>query len=192
MDESIFFSEQQLRKRGAVKRLARCIIDIAVSVDKRWNNIVVLCIGTDLSTGDSFGPLTGYLLRACSTDCRVIGTIKEPVHALNLNDALKAIPETCTLVIAVDAAAGPQENIGGIAVDKRPLRPGSAVGHNLPPVGDVAVKGFVAEGGGLTLMSTSLGMVFCMAEVTAEALKLAARELNLVAAREAAAGSISV
>ena len=185
MDESTFFSDKRLKKRGGIKRLARCIIDIATSVEKEWNAIVVLCIGTDRSTGDSFGPLTGYLLRACSTDCRVVGTIKEPVHALNLMDALAAVSAACTLIIAVDATVGPQENIGGIAVDKRPLRPGSAVGHNLPPVGDVAVKGFVADGDGMALMGTSLGMIFCMAEIAAKALKIATKELSIEKAREA-------
>lgn len=191
MNKPVFFSAQYLKKKGAAKRLARYIVDAALSVEKHWDDIVVLCIGTDRSTGDSYGPLTGYLMRACSSGCRVAGTVKKPVHAENLQDTLASI-SACSLVIAVDSAVGLQEYIGGLAVKKGPLLPGSGVGKKLPPVGDVSVKGFVAESGGFSLMGAPLGMVFGMAEVTAKALKIAARELNLAAAREAVAGSILV
>ena len=54
--------------------------------------IVVMCIGSDRSTGDSLGPLTGYKLKkARLNNISVIGTLNHPVHAANLNITLKKV-----------------------------------------------------------------------------------------------------
>ena len=46
---------------------------------------VYLCIGSDRVTGDSLGPLVGTLLLKVQPTLPVIGTLTDPVHALNLN-----------------------------------------------------------------------------------------------------------
>src|SRR5690606_41407921 len=59
--------------------------------------IVVICIGTDRSTGDSLGPLVGSsLAKYRSSFMHVFGTIAEPVHALNLADTLASIHKQFT------------------------------------------------------------------------------------------------
>lgn len=51
----------------------------------RKNKVLVLCIGTDRSTGDSLGPLIGYQLRQRGLKhIHVVGTLNKPVHAMNL------------------------------------------------------------------------------------------------------------
>ena len=56
---------------------------------KRDNQLIILCIGSDRSTGDSLGPLVGYRLDALSSfKGHVYGTLKNPVHAVNLSSSL--------------------------------------------------------------------------------------------------------
>lgn len=50
--------------------------------------MVFLCIGSDRSTGDSFGPLVGTMLKEKQVPYHVFGTLSEPVHALNLKNTL--------------------------------------------------------------------------------------------------------
>lgn len=49
--------------------------------------IILVCIGTDRSTGDALGPLVGTKLEQVGiTNFQVFGTLDEPVHALNLEE----------------------------------------------------------------------------------------------------------
>ena len=53
-----------------------------------------MCIGTDRSTGDSLGPLIGYKLREKGMkNARVLGTLEEPVHAMNLEPCMEQLRE---------------------------------------------------------------------------------------------------
>jgi hypothetical protein len=51
-----------------------------------------LCIGSDLSTGDCFGPLTGTLLKRTGFQ-NVVGTLDATVHAKNLEACLQHYPK---------------------------------------------------------------------------------------------------
>lgn len=145
------------------------------NVDKPYKRIAVVGIGTDRSTGDSFGPLVGYMLSKCKIyDFDVYGTIIEPVHALNIRDTMDKIETLNTLVIAVDASIGRIEHIGHIGLCNEPIKPGSGVGKDLPPVGDISLSGIVAFGGlapHVMLQNTSLGLVYSMAEIASNAIK---------------------
>ena len=47
-------------------------------------DIILVCIGTDRSTGDSLGPLTGSkLLEKNLEHFYIYGTLQHPVHAVN-------------------------------------------------------------------------------------------------------------
>src|SRR5690625_7210329 len=71
------------------------------------NKIIVLCIGTDRSTGDALGPFIGsyvtenYRLQ----NIHVYGTLNNPVHAKNLSDTIAHIYETYKkcFIITIDA-----------------------------------------------------------------------------------------
>ena len=81
--------------------------------------IIVLCIGTDRSTGDSLGPLVGYKLKHLATNSiYVYGTLENPVHAKNLSDILNKI--NCYFsnpyIIAIDSCLGSLNNIGKIFI----------------------------------------------------------------------------
>lgn len=142
--------------------------------------LIVLCIGTDRSTGDCLGPLTGSLLdQGCTPGIDIMGTLNEPVHATNLKDAIAEIEmlDRRPLVIAVDACLGRSENVGYINVCRGPLKPGTGVNKVLPEVGDMYITGIVNVGGYmeyLVLQNTRLSLVMRMATSIAKAIQYAA------------------
>ncbi len=142
--------------------------------------LLFFCIGTDRSTGDALGPLTGTRLISMGIDEeRVWGTLHAPVHAANLHMALEKARAAFgdPYVIAVDACLGRLENVGVVSVSRGPLRPGTGVSKALPSVGNVHVTGIVNVGGYmeyLVLQNTRLCLVMRMAEVIATALASAA------------------
>lgn len=153
-------------------KLNKIFHELVANIDKPFEKVAVVCIGTDHSTGDSFGPLVGYFLsrykRVFSYD--VYGTIYDPVHALNLEETLLNIDTSNTLVIAVDSALGKAENVGCITTGYSPIFPGRAVGKSLPPVGDIHLSGIVNMSNALPfllLQCTSLGLVYHMAQMAA-------------------------
>ncbi len=156
----------------AVPRIAS-LLRLLLDQDRRGRDVVVLCIGTDRSTGDSLGPLVGrQLARLNLPGVIVIGTLDHPVHATNLRDTLEEMAKTCAglPVIAVDACLGPAENVGSITLGRGPLKPGAGVNKALPPVGDLFITGTVNVGGALeylVLQNTRLSLVMRMAETIA-------------------------
>jgi len=143
--------------------------------------IIVVCIGTDRSTGDSLGPLVGTMLNKRKIDgIAIYGTLDEPVHAVNLKETLTTIHERFRnpYLIAIDACLGQFTSIGTIQVGDGPMRPGAGVNKDLPPVGDIHITGIVNVGGFmeyLVLQNTRLSIVMNMAELIANGL---ARSLN--------------
>ena len=143
--------------------------------------VVIVCIGTDRSTGDSLGPLVGTMLSKKKIDgIAVYGTLNEPVHAMNLRETLAAIDDRFRqpYIIAVDACLGQFTSIGTIQLGEGPMKPGAGVNKDLPPVGDIHITGIVNVGGFmeyLVLQNTRLGLVMNMAELIADAMAQALR-----------------
>lgn len=99
--------------------------------------VLILCIGTDRATGDSFGPLVGtFLKKKRKLGAAVLGTIENPVHAKNLHD----VDTTIYYTIAIDASLGSEEHLKHYCFDMEPIRPGRGVKKNLPPTGDCSVS----------------------------------------------------
>lgn len=145
------------------------------------DGLVVLCIGTDRSTGDALGPLVGSKLwpivgRGSTT--RIFGTLDDPVHAGNLTHVMSAITGDRTFagqILAVDACLGRAGNVGSISVCAGPLRPGAGVSKELPPVGNAHIAGVVNVGGFmeyLVLQNTRLSTVMKMADAIARGICL--------------------
>lgn len=108
--------------------------------------IVFCCIGTDRSTGDALGPFIGSTLQtAPHFHLPVYGTIEKPLHALNLATELQTIYERYDnpFIVAIDACVGTSEQIGHIFIEQGPIHPGQAFQKDLPPVGQVSIKGVV-------------------------------------------------
>ncbi|MFC5406717.1 spore protease YyaC [Cohnella soli] len=139
-------------------------------------SIVIVCVGTDRSTGDSLGPLVGTALaREYSGLFELYGTLEEPVHAMNLADTLLKITRTSRqpFIIAVDACLGQVSSVGCIQVGDGPVRPGAGVNKELPPVGDIHMTGIVNVGGFMeyfVLQNTRLNLVVKMSEIIAKSI----------------------
>lgn len=140
-----------------------------------YKSIVILCIGTDRSTGDCLGPLVGYKLSVLRyNNVHVHGTLENPVHAKNLIDTVNFINKNYDnpFIIAVDACLGTSEHIGHITIGRGCLRPGAGVNKNLPPVGHIHIVGVVNLGGFmeyLILQNTRLNLVMKMADAITNA-----------------------
>ena len=141
--------------------------------------LVFCCIGTDRSTGDALGPLVGnHLTQDYAFPFTVLGTLEKPVHALNLLET-QAELETRTpypFIIAVDACLGEEDAIGSIIVRDGSLYPGRAVKKELPPIGNLSIKGVVNVGGfmeAMVLQNTRLHITHSMSTTIARALTLA-------------------
>ncbi|MCT4618103.1 MAG: spore protease YyaC [Marinisporobacter sp.] len=142
----------------------------------QYEDLVIMCIGTDRSTGDSLGPLIGYKLekRLKSYDhIFVHGTLENPVHAKNLKDSINLIYKTYNnpFVIAIDACLGKFDRVGYITIGNGPLKPGAGVNKDLPPVGNMHITGIVNLGGFMEYMilqNTRLNLVMKMADTIAD------------------------
>lgn len=108
-------------------------------------DVVFLCIGSDRSTGDSYGPFVGSMLKESRFPHPVYGTIEDPVHAVNIHQALGEIRSRTSrpLIVSVDACLGTTDRIGSIFFNEGPLIPGYAIRNPLPGVGACHFKGIV-------------------------------------------------
>lgn len=141
--------------------------------------VLVVCVGTDRSTGDAFGPIIGSRLSQLAKipGVDVIGTLDEPVHAVNLAFTLETIQSQYKdppFIIAVDACLGKFDHVGHITLENGPLRPGAGVKKTLPAFGDLTLTGIVNVGGFMeyfVLQNTRLGIVMRMCDIVVEALR---------------------
>jgi len=178
--KSTFFSSEQdpyrvsYEQEDAIYGLTEKIIDLLPKSNIK--PIVVLCIGTDRSTGDSLGPLVGSkLIGEKIQNFHVYGTLKDPVHAVNLEEKIGEINQAHhqPFVIAVDACLGRLKNVGSVQIGSGPVKPGAGVNKVLPEVGDIHITGIVNVGGFMeffVLQNTRLHLVMNMADVIAESL----------------------
>lgn len=136
---------------------------------------VVICVGSDLSVGDSLGPVTGTKLKEKLRGLNVFvyGTLSKPITAHEVKYTEEFIKRTHpqSPVIAIDAAVGVAGDIGLIKIAKRSLKPGSGANKKLAKLGDVSIMGIVAEKSLFNyalFSSTRLNMVYKMAEIISE------------------------
>jgi putative sporulation protein YyaC len=157
--------------------------------------VAFACIGTDRSTGDALGPLVGQRLLKLGFDpVGVVGTLEEPLHALNLASRIRPLLDhpARPLIVAVDAALGSTAGVGSINLRRGGLLPGQGVGKDLPAVGELSLTATVnVQAGALDvqiLQSTRLFLVQELAEMIGVACWWAHRNVRrAVAARPAEA-----
>lgn len=140
-----------------------------------YSDLVIMCIGTDRSTGDSLGPIIGHKLQnsfISYNNVHIFGTLDSPVHAVNLQHNIDLISSKFNnpFVIAIDACLGSPDKVGFINISKGPLYPGSGVNKDLPSVGDISILGIVNIAGFMeytVLQSTRLNLVMKLADIIA-------------------------
>lgn len=149
------------------------------------DNYIFVCIGTDRSTGDALGPIIGTKLEEMGYN--VIGTLDNPLHAVNLEERTNNLPED-KVVVAIDACLGRLSTVGKIAFRDGPLKPGAGVGKVLPSVGDYSLYGIVNTGGFMeyfVLQNTRLSFVMEMADKIVSAItQVFAAQVEVAAAED--------
>lgn len=170
----------------AANKLKKSITTLLQQLYNRSHSqIIILCIGTDRSTGDALGPLIGDRLnRLVSPQVPVLGTLDNPVHATNLEKHIEYIESEYfnPFVLAIDAGLGKNNNVGSIKVSPGPLKPGSGVNKELPHIGDMHITGLVNIGGYMeyfVLQSTRLSLVIKMAKIISRGINWGLRNINL-------------
>lgn len=147
-------------------------------------DIVIVCIGTDRSTGDALGPLVGTkLIDHNLNSFYVYGTLEEPIHAVNLEEKLTEIniKHHNPFIIGIDACLGRSTSIGYISIHDGPVKPGAAVKKKLPPVGDIHITGVVNVSGFMeymVLQNTRLHLVIKIADKIAESIIFTDKQLQ--------------
>lgn len=162
--------------KNASEKIANHLYRLIQASKKKYKEIILLCIGTDRCSGDSYGPLLGTLLTEQGIEnIKVIGTLHNPVHAKNLSEAMKSIDVDNSLIIAVDASLGSE--VGRITVTNGHMVPGKGVDKDLGKVGDISITGTVnysvlAQDINFTvLLSTRLATVWDLVQVTVSAVQ---------------------
>lgn len=177
-DQEIYYYDSRgiFRAEELAENLYRLICEeLAVT---RKTGVVILCIGTDCSTGDSLGPLIGYKLQdRLVGKVEVVGTLDRPVHAMNLEQYRAKLLECYPhhIVVAVDASVGNLDHVGFITLGKGSIKPGLGVSKNLREVGDIFITGIVGSCGNydpLMLQSVRLSMVMRLADCISESIVL--------------------
>lgn len=168
----------------AEREVAECIEMAVRRLGVPRRRLLYMCIGTDRSTGDALGPLVGERLAPAVEELEglvdVLGTLREPIHAANLPEALRecCLREPAPAVVAIDACLGRVETVGMVTIGVGPLSPGAGVNKSLPAVGSAFVTGTVNVGGFMeyfVLQNTRLHLVMQMAELIANGLARGAR-----------------
>ncbi|MGO1369379.1 MAG: spore protease YyaC [Senegalia sp. (in: firmicutes)] len=153
-----------------------------------YTDLVIICIGTDKSTGDSLGPLVGYFLDkrlvSKNKNIHLYGTLDKPVHAKNLHEYIDLINKTYInpFVIAIDASLGLYNRIGFVTVWDGPLKPGSGVNKQLPEIGNIHITGVVNIAGFMEfilLQNTRLNIVMKMANIISSSIIYSITKLNM-------------
>lgn len=165
-----------VRQKKAKEDFIQQIRRIKRQIHSRNYTPVFLCIGSDRATGDCFGPLVGDRLSQTFANSKtpaampiVYGTLKCPVHAVNLSNIIAQIQTTFyqPFIIAIDASLGIRQHIGYITLGNGPLLPGIGVQKELPHIGNAAITGIVNLAGKnshATLQTTRLSTVVELAD----------------------------
>lgn len=109
---------------------------------------IVVCVGSDLTVGDSLGPFVGTtLIKDNELDFFVYGTLENPITAKEvetINKKIKLIHPNSKILV-VDAALGKKSEIGYVKVLDSGIKPGLGVKKDLPLLGDVSIIAIVGE-----------------------------------------------
>lgn len=164
---SVFYINS--KKYSASSELSYLLRNVVSHIRYEWDELVFLCIGSDRITGDSLGPLVGHLLsRHNWPHIHVYGTLKNPVHALNLEEITRQIKarHPLALIIAIDASLG-SKNILVLSLWESVLCAPVWESKELPRVGDIFITGIINVSGTFEhflLQTTRLSMVVDMAD----------------------------
>lgn len=151
--------------------------------NKKYMEIIFLCIGTDKIIGDCFGPLVGSKLKELLEsyniyNINVYGTLNKNVNYTNVQKIMKIINNRHPnpYIIVIDAALSRKENIGKVYIEEGKTILGKGLNKNRIEIGDLSIKAVVGKDYKLpkynfsSLQNISLNIVFTLSNIVAEAI----------------------
>jgi putative sporulation protein YyaC len=141
--ERPFYPSEKETKEG--NEFEEIVNKLSQVLSNTANEVIILCVGSDRSTGDSLGPIVGTMLKEKEIPFPVYGTLEKPVHAVNIKQILKEIYQTHKepFILGIDACLGDERQIGFILLKEGSFIPGNALNKALPSVGDYHMKAIV-------------------------------------------------
>ena len=147
-------------------------------VQKDYDEIVFLCVGTDRITGDCFGPLVGTKLKKIFqkdnySNINVYGSLDKNVNYNNIKSEIKEISKNA-LIIVIDAALSNKENIWKIFVSNNETILGNGLNKDKIQIGDISIKAVVGKDNKIArnnfkiLQNISLNSIIGLANVVSE------------------------
>lgn len=156
------------------KKIAKWIKFYLENYEYYFEEIIIVCIGTDKVTGDSLGPLVGTLLTERKISVSVYGTMQDPIHSTNFNQWKNKIKRSHKhpLIIVIDAAKGVNEKKGEIIVKRGSVYPALAVKKSRDSIGDISIFGVVLnpEDAIEEVSSVRLSLIWQMAKIIVNAI----------------------
>ena len=151
--------------------------NVAYEIKKMINkDCVLLFIGTDKCIGDAFAPLVGSILESYNLlKNPIFGTIKHPVHALNINDTVECIRKIYPKrkIFVIDSMISQKDKVGDIILLDEGIMPGIAVGKNIAKTGDISLTLVVSnnERDAINSLTTlRLNNIYEMAKIVSESI----------------------
>ena len=114
------------QEKGSLTAFVDILCSFLDELSSEYTHLIVLCIGSDRSTGDCLGPLVGSMLNDLQHDSvTVMGNLSKPVHALNIRDTKRLSKKNINhRYLAVDACLGQKQMIGHLEIGKGSLYQG--------------------------------------------------------------------
>lgn len=151
--------------------------------NKKYVEIIFLCIGTDKIIGDCFGPLVGSKLKELLENYNIFnisiyGTLTKNVNYTNVEEIIKRINNRHLnpYIIVIDAALSKKENIGKVYIEEGKTVLGKGLNKNRIEVGDLSIKAVVGKDYKLpkynfsSLQNISLNIVLTLSNIVAQAI----------------------
>lgn len=122
-------------KNKLVKKL-RNIID---------KDTIIVCIGSANVYGDSLGPRVGSTLKELNFPLTVLGTMENPINAVNFSEQYKLISDNYKdkKIIAIDASCGTTDELGCINLKDKSIRIGRGLNKKIGSIGNYSLTGCV-------------------------------------------------
>ena len=117
--------------------------------EKKYSDLIFVCIGTNKIVGDSLGPIVGEILKQNlkEKNISVIGDLKYNVNINNIHKYVRKIENDYEnpYIISIDSALSRTIAPENVFIIKKGLIPGSALKRKSKEIGNIAIKGIVGK-----------------------------------------------
>ncbi len=117
--------------------------------EKKYSDLIFICIGTNKIVGDSLGPIVGEILKQNlkEKNISIIGDLTYNVNIKNIYQNIRRIENNYDnpYIISIDSALSKTIAPENVFIIKKGLIPGSALKRKSIEIGNIAIKGIVGK-----------------------------------------------